>query len=122
MRPLMTQCEDEHTELSACCTGSVSIGFIHATPGEMKSLRSSAERMALIVSGVWRGFIERAGVLRSGQVECGRTRRQNTEVCKDVEVNSERKKSPGKYSSLTTPRCAEQDPEIFHSQECATYR
>ena len=25
------------------------MGLIHATPGEMKSLRSSAERMALIV-------------------------------------------------------------------------
>jgi hypothetical protein len=30
------------------------MGFIHATPGDMKSFKSSAERMALIVSGVWR--------------------------------------------------------------------
>jgi hypothetical protein len=58
MRPLMTQCGDEHTELSACCIGSVSMGFMHATPGDMKSLRSSAERMALMVSGVWRGYSE----------------------------------------------------------------
>jgi hypothetical protein len=37
--------------------GSVSIGFMQATPGDMKSLRSSAERRALIVSGeggMWR--------------------------------------------------------------------
>jgi hypothetical protein len=30
--------------------GIVSIGFIHATPGDMKSFKSSAERMALIVN------------------------------------------------------------------------
>lgn len=47
------------TDVSSLCAGSVSIGFIHATPGDMKSFRSSAERMALIVSrgsggGGWR--------------------------------------------------------------------
>lgn len=42
----------EPTELSSCATGSVSIGFMHATPGEIKSLRSSAERMALMMSQV----------------------------------------------------------------------
>lgn len=31
--------------------GRVSTGFMHATPGEMKSFRSSAERMALMVRG-----------------------------------------------------------------------
>lgn len=40
-----------HTEESgALALGSVSTGFIHATPGEMKSFRSSAERIALIVT------------------------------------------------------------------------
>ena len=38
------------TDLSSLFAGRVSIGFIHATPGDMKSFRSSAERMALIVS------------------------------------------------------------------------
>jgi hypothetical protein len=41
--------EIEPTELSTgFVTGSVSIGFIQATPGDMKSFRSSAERIALI--------------------------------------------------------------------------
>lgn len=31
--------------------GRVSTGLIHATPGEMKSFRSSADRIALIVAG-----------------------------------------------------------------------
>lgn len=31
--------------------GSVSTGFMQATPGEMKSFRSSEERMALMVRG-----------------------------------------------------------------------
>jgi hypothetical protein len=35
--------------LSSDCVGSVSIGFMHATPGDMKSFKSSAERMALMV-------------------------------------------------------------------------
>jgi hypothetical protein len=30
--------------------GRVSTGLIHATPGEIKSLRSSAERIALIAT------------------------------------------------------------------------
>jgi hypothetical protein len=30
--------------------GSFSTGFIHATPGDMKSFRSSAERIALILT------------------------------------------------------------------------
>lgn len=38
------------TLLSAGFAGKVSIGFMHATPGDMKSFRSSAERMALMVS------------------------------------------------------------------------
>ena len=43
----------EHTELSSgFCAGKVSIGFIHATPGEIKSFRSSAERIALMVVGL----------------------------------------------------------------------
>ena len=29
------------------------MGFIQATPGDIKSFRSSAERIALIVSGGW---------------------------------------------------------------------
>lgn len=33
----------------AFAAGRVSTGLIHATPGEMKSLRSSAERMADMV-------------------------------------------------------------------------
>lgn len=38
------------TLLSSGFAGSVSIGFMHATPGDMKSFRSSAERMALMAS------------------------------------------------------------------------
>jgi hypothetical protein len=38
------------TLLSSDFAGKVSIGFMHATPGDMKSFRSSAERMALILS------------------------------------------------------------------------
>lgn len=30
--------------------GKVSTGFIHATPGEIKSFRSSADRIALMIS------------------------------------------------------------------------
>jgi hypothetical protein len=81
MRPLMTQCGDEHTELSACCIGSVSMGFMHATPGDMKSLRSSAERMALMVSGVWRGYSE-LGYCEGDQTKYRKTMQQNTGVCK----------------------------------------
>lgn len=33
--------------------GSVSTGLMHATPGEIKSLRSSAERIALMASNRW---------------------------------------------------------------------
>jgi hypothetical protein len=32
--------------------GSVSTGLMHATPGDMKSFRSSAERIALIIAVV----------------------------------------------------------------------
>lgn len=36
-----------HTLISSgACFGSVSTGLMHATPGEMKSLRSSADRIA----------------------------------------------------------------------------
>lgn len=46
--------EGHSTELSVgFCGGRVSIGFIHATPGDMKSFRSSAERIALILSCLW---------------------------------------------------------------------
>lgn len=39
-----------HTLLSSgFCKGNVSTGFIQATPGEMKSLRSSADKIALII-------------------------------------------------------------------------
>jgi hypothetical protein len=38
------------TALLSSFAGSVSIGFMHATPGDMKSLRSSAERIALMVA------------------------------------------------------------------------
>jgi len=40
--------EQRHTEPSCSFLGIVSIGLMHATPGEMKSLRSSAERIALM--------------------------------------------------------------------------
>ena len=33
------------TALVSSLTGNVSIGFMHATPGDMKSLRSSADRI-----------------------------------------------------------------------------
>lgn len=39
------------------------MGFMHATPGEMKSLRSSAERIALMLAGEGGG---------GAGVECGR--------------------------------------------------
>jgi hypothetical protein len=41
--------------------GSVSTGFMHATPGDMKSFRSSAESIALIV-GVGRTLTRRGKV------------------------------------------------------------
>jgi hypothetical protein len=41
---------DWRTLLSSGFAGRVSIGFMHATPGDMKSFKSSAERMALMVS------------------------------------------------------------------------
>lgn len=42
--------EEVHTLLSlGFCSGSVSTGFMQATPGDMKSLRSSADKIALIV-------------------------------------------------------------------------
>lgn len=42
---------NEHT-LSAegFAAGKVSTGFIHATPGDIKSFKSSAERIALMIS------------------------------------------------------------------------
>ena len=46
----------------AFAAGRVSTGLIHATPGEMKSLRSSAERMAdmLLLGGdAPRRFLQR---------------------------------------------------------------
>lgn len=42
--------EGGHTFISAgACFGSVSTGLIHATPGEIKSLRSSADKIADIL-------------------------------------------------------------------------
>ena len=39
--------EGRHTLISSgACFGNVSTGLMHATPGEMKSLRSSADRIA----------------------------------------------------------------------------
>jgi hypothetical protein len=38
------------TLLSSGFAGNVSMGLMHATPGDMKSFRSSAERMALMAS------------------------------------------------------------------------
>jgi len=55
------------TALVSSLTGNVSIGFMHATPGDMKSLRSSADRIALMVAsdggGWWRGFCVRPAQL-----------------------------------------------------------
>jgi hypothetical protein len=119
MRPPMMQCGDKHTELSACCTGSVSMGFMHATPGDIKSLRSSAERMALMVSGVWRGYIELGycepwkATKRSIERQCNRTPEYA-----ERQMRSKRR-AQANIKSLTTGRCAEKDPEIFHSHECA---
>jgi hypothetical protein len=56
------------------------MGFIHATPGDMKSLRSSAERMALMVGG-WRGYSE-LGYCVGDQTKYRKTMQQNTRVCK----------------------------------------
>ena len=42
--------EDRHTLISSgACFGSVSTGLIHATPGEIKSFRSSVDRIADMV-------------------------------------------------------------------------
>jgi hypothetical protein len=38
--------------LEDSCAGSVSAGLMHATPGEMKSFRVSAERIALMLKGL----------------------------------------------------------------------
>lgn len=42
--------EISNSEEEGVGAGRVSTGFMHATPGEMKSLRSSAERIALMVA------------------------------------------------------------------------
>jgi hypothetical protein len=55
MRPPPVSRTGERTLLSSGFAGRVSIGLIHATPGDMKSFRSSAERMALIVGDAGRG-------------------------------------------------------------------
>jgi hypothetical protein len=47
------------TALVSSLTGNVSIGFMHATPGDMKSLRSSAERIALMVASDGGGGVAR---------------------------------------------------------------
>jgi hypothetical protein len=39
-----------HTSSVSFAAGNVSIGFMQATPGDMKSFRSSAERIALIAT------------------------------------------------------------------------
>jgi hypothetical protein len=54
---------DVLTDEGSGAAGSVSIGFMHATPGEIKSFRSSAERIALMVVGgrPWRGTRRRGG-------------------------------------------------------------
>ncbi len=46
--------KDISSSLESDCglAGRVSMGFMQATPGEMKSFRSSAERMALIFTGI----------------------------------------------------------------------
>jgi hypothetical protein len=113
MRPLMTQCGDKHTELSACCTGSVSIGFIHAMPGDMKSFKSSAERMALIGAAFGGVYRRELGYCKAAERSVGETRGQNTEVCDE----QERKKSPGKYQSRTTaPMRGERPRDISQSR------
>lgn len=48
-------------------SGSVSTGLMHATPGEMKSFKSSADRIALIVAfrqRIWKGLETRMKDLR----------------------------------------------------------
>lgn len=47
------------TALVSSLTGNVSMGFMHATPGDMKSLRSSAERIALMVASDGGGGVAR---------------------------------------------------------------
>lgn len=43
------------TEESSGLAGKVSIGFMHATPGDMKSFRSSAESIALMLCSLGGG-------------------------------------------------------------------
>ena len=47
--------EGGHTSISSgACLGSVSTGLIHARPGEIKSLRSSADKIADMLLPLWR--------------------------------------------------------------------
>ena len=48
--------EGEHTLISSgACFGNVSTGLMHATPGEMKSFRSSADKIADMLLSPFKG-------------------------------------------------------------------
>jgi hypothetical protein len=56
---------------SVFCAGSVSIGFMHATPGDMKSFKSSADRIALMAAVVatWTRRRGQRQVLLGGSIQ-----------------------------------------------------
>lgn len=67
------------------CTGRISIGLIQATPGDMKSFRSSAERMALILKvaskaeEMWRAMYENPELVQRLRKQPSQAKRM--EIC-----------------------------------------
>lgn len=62
------------SEFDSSFFGRVSTGLIHATPGEIKSLRSSAERIALIVADAG-GRRSRLGLIEGSAARRGSSER-----------------------------------------------
>jgi hypothetical protein len=95
------------------------MGFMHATPGDMKSFRSSAERMALIVSRTWwgRGGGELGYGMRSDQTMC-----KKQKIIYTSRTLSDNEKRRVQSKSLS--RCAEKAQKLFDSHACnaPTYR
>lgn len=70
-----------HTSFSfVLFCGSVSTGLIHATPGEIKSLRSSADRIALILP--WRRFRSLSEEDPAEEYSPGGTEKKDFVMCK----------------------------------------
>lgn len=68
------------------------MGFIQATPGDMKSFRSSAERMALIVS-CGGGGVASSEVLQSGRRKYASMQERNYNAQQAAKSNTRREES-----------------------------